>query len=90
MAMPDEVARYQLAQQSHAWRYQEWTAKDALALAEYIRTYVSEGMVLRAHRGLDAEGLEVLWFEAHKAGAAGMEAAANGGINISKPCPPLC
>lgn len=80
--MQASVKRYRRAQASHEWRHQLWTPDSAAELVAYLSAELAEhpGVPLVASRGLDPDGLEVLWF--HLKGA-------DHGVNMSHPCPPF-
>lgn len=89
MPMLDDIARLDAARRSRNWEYQWWEPKDAVALLDYLQGRLKEtgdGGQLRCYRGLNEQGMEVLWFTVHN----GDSLKSHEGFNISHPCPPLC
>ncbi len=87
MGMHEQVERFKGSNVNHPWRYQWWTRADAIRMLGALKTALEAGSAdtkLLAIRGVNDDGLEVLWMCTEDQEVYGV------GFDNSHPCPPAC
>lgn len=90
MAMQDDVGRRDHVLASSNWNTQWWDREYALGMLKELHALLESAPKdarLECHRGINAEGYEVLWLTVPHTGDAVLTSHE---FNQSHPCPPLC